>query len=75
MPPVIDREKCTGCGTCAEICPVQVFRHHKDNDKIPEVKFRASAGTATPACWTARPGPFPSPFRFPACCCMWTHRH
>ena len=20
--------------------PVQVFRHHKDNDKIPEVKFR-----------------------------------
>ncbi|OYT30277.1 MAG: ferredoxin [Thermofilum sp. ex4484_79] len=23
--PVVDKDKCTGCGTCAEICPMQVF--------------------------------------------------
>ncbi len=23
--PVVDKNKCTGCGTCAEICPMQVF--------------------------------------------------
>lgn len=40
MPPLIDRETCTGCGLCAEICPVQVFRHYKDKDRTPVVKFR-----------------------------------
>jgi len=25
MPPEIDKEKCTGCGSCASICPVSVF--------------------------------------------------
>lgn len=25
MPPVIDEEKCTGCGICADICPLHVF--------------------------------------------------
>lgn len=23
--PVIDKPKCTGCGTCVEICPMTVF--------------------------------------------------
>ena len=23
--PVVDKDKCIGCGTCAEICPMQVF--------------------------------------------------
>lgn len=23
--PVIDTEKCTGCGTCADVCPSGVF--------------------------------------------------
>jgi MinD superfamily P-loop ATPase len=25
MPPVIDREKCSLCGTCADICPLDVI--------------------------------------------------
>lgn len=25
MPPVIDRERCTGCGTCVDLCQMDVF--------------------------------------------------
>lgn len=25
MPPVIDKKKCTNCGTCVTTCPVMVF--------------------------------------------------
>lgn len=25
MPPVIDKKKCTKCGLCAEVCPVDVY--------------------------------------------------
>lgn len=38
MPPVINREKCVGCGVCADICPLQVFSHHPGADRVPEVK-------------------------------------
>ena len=38
MPPVIDRNKCIGCGVCADVCPLQVFRHEPKKDKIPEVR-------------------------------------
>ncbi len=23
--PIIDESKCTGCGTCVEVCPMEVF--------------------------------------------------
>ncbi len=39
MPPIIDPEKCTGCGTCAQICPVQVFRFHRAEEKTPRPVF------------------------------------
>lgn len=26
MPPVIDRDKCTICGTCVDICPGDILR-------------------------------------------------
>ena len=25
MPPVIDKDKCSGCGMCADICPLDVL--------------------------------------------------
>lgn len=25
MPPIIDKKKCTGCGTCVDTCPMQVL--------------------------------------------------
>lgn len=39
MPPVIDPEKCTGCGTCAEICNSALFIFNRKEDSIPRVAF------------------------------------
>lgn len=36
MPPIIDRNKCTGCGICADICPLDVFCHD-ENAEFPVV--------------------------------------
>ena len=33
--PKIDTKKCTNCGTCVEICPVQVY---EKGDKSPVIK-------------------------------------
>ncbi|MCD6465198.1 4Fe-4S binding protein [Candidatus Bathyarchaeota archaeon] len=30
----VDPEKCTGCGTCVEVCPVGVYEI-KDNKAVP----------------------------------------
>lgn len=37
MPPYINEEKCTACGTCADICPTDVFRFVKK--KVPEIRY------------------------------------
>lgn len=29
--PIVDADKCNGCGTCIEVCPMEVFV--KENDK------------------------------------------
>ena len=44
--PIVDEPKCTGCGTCAEICPMQVF---EITDKKAKVK-NPSACIACRAC-------------------------
>ena len=36
MPPVIDRERCSGCGICEDICPGDIFRI---GDNQPEVNY------------------------------------
>ncbi len=38
MPPIIMKEKCNACGTCAEICPTDVFRAGKKGES-PVVKY------------------------------------
>lgn len=38
MPPVIDVEKCKRCGSCAKICPEDVFFGTKVNE-LPRVSY------------------------------------
>lgn len=46
MPPIIDEEKCIGCGTCAQICPLDVLKYHKEEKKV-EVRYPEE-------CWHCR---------------------
>lgn len=41
MPPIIDKEKCINCGTCAQICPLDVIRFvvNAEGKKIVTVKY------------------------------------
>ena len=39
MPPVVDLSKCVACGTCIDICPMQVFRPVSKNGRRPEIAF------------------------------------
>ena len=39
MPLVIDPEKCIACGTCAQICPDEVFRLEGERGEIPVVMY------------------------------------
>ena len=38
MPPVIDLNKCNGCGICDFHCPLDVI-HFNEEQKIPAVKY------------------------------------
>jgi len=38
MPPVINKDKCTACGTCANICPQDVF-YGSTEKEIPVVNY------------------------------------
>ncbi len=38
MPPIINRERCNGCGICVEICPTDVLRAVNKKEP-PEVKY------------------------------------
>lgn len=38
MPPVIERDKCIACGTCVEVCQMDVFFGSKDNE-VPVISY------------------------------------
>ena len=44
--PIVDHEKCTGCGECVEICPVEVYEL-RDEISIP---FNAEECTGCESC-------------------------
>jgi adenylylsulfate reductase subunit B len=47
MPPVIDRDKCVGCGNCVDICQMDVFFgskvKHVPNIRYPEECWHCNA--------------------------------
>lgn len=46
MPPVIDPKKCVGCGTCAQICCMDIFGPSAPKE-VPEVRYPEE-------CWHCR---------------------
>lgn len=32
--PVVDQDKCTGCGECVDVCPVEVFEMDGDKSSV-----------------------------------------
>lgn len=38
MPPIINKDKCNGCGKCVEICPTDVFFGTKKG-QVPVVAY------------------------------------
>jgi adenylylsulfate reductase, subunit B len=46
MPPVIDQEKCTGCGTCVDVCSEDVYFGSEEGAtplvSYPEVCFHCN---------------------------------
>jgi len=50
-PPVIDTDKCTGCGECIRVCPLHVFKNHSEK---PQIAY-SSACFACGHCWAVCP--------------------
>jgi len=38
MPPVINMDKCSGCGTCEDSCPIDVI-HFNQEEGSPVIKY------------------------------------
>jgi Fe-S-cluster-containing hydrogenase component 2 len=45
----VDLEKCTGCGTCKDVCPVEAIQLHDDKAKVDEEEC-VDCGTCVEEC-------------------------
>ncbi len=45
----VDFEKCTGCGTCAEVCPVEAIKIEDDKAQVDEEEC-VDCGTCVEEC-------------------------
>ena len=50
MPPKVDADKCTGCGTCVSICPVDVFVLNDGKSKVVKPKECIECGSCVVNC-------------------------
>lgn len=40
MPPIFDMEKCSGCGTCDDICPADaIYMKTSEDADVPYLKY------------------------------------
>lgn len=50
MPPIIDPEKCTGCGNCVEDCPSEVIALKDDKANVVNPDECIDCGVCVDAC-------------------------
>lgn len=50
MPPKVDLNKCTGCGTCADVCPSEVFDIVDDKCQVARPDDCTSCETCVAEC-------------------------
>ena len=56
MPEVkVDQDKCTGCGTCVDVCPVEVFELKEQGGETKSVPVNQDECLACMACVTQCP--------------------
>jgi len=52
MPPVVDKEKCNGCGSCVEVCPADpcVFEMKDGKSEVTEPDACLECGACESEC-------------------------
>ncbi len=50
MPPIIDADKCTGCGVCIEDCPNEVLVMKDDRSSVSDVDECVECGVCVDNC-------------------------
>jgi NAD-dependent dihydropyrimidine dehydrogenase PreA subunit len=50
MPPIIDTDKCTGCGVCVEDCPNEVLVMKDDRSSVSDADECVECGVCVDNC-------------------------